>query len=99
MNSPEIENKPSHDADQSSAESAGYAATFKPKGTGSEWRFGDDRSVCAHPGENDELLLVYRNGSRETVVRLSKQAAKVTMVAINRYICGLPADYESPQAA
>ena len=59
---------------------------FKPRGLGSKWDLSGARSVEAHPGENGEVYLVWKNGEHETIARLSNEAAKITAVALLRYV-------------
>lgn len=71
---------------------------FKPIGAGAQWNLSGGRSVIAHPGENGEVYLVWQNGEHRTVARLSNEAAKITAVALLRYV-GTECDMHTPTSA
>lgn len=71
---------------------------FVPRGSGWKWELSDGRSVRAHPGERGEVYLVWKNGDRETVARLSNEAARVTAVALMRCV-GTECDMQMPPTA
>lgn len=79
------------------ASSDGLGA-FKPRGAGAKWELPGARSVEAHPGENGEIYLVWTNGEHQTVARLSNEAAKITAVALLRYV-GTERDMNTHQSA
>ena len=72
---------------------------FTPLGNGTEWKVADGRFVAIMPGENNEVLLRFKNGDRMTHIRLSKEAARATIVALVRYVDGADLDFQTPKAA
>lgn len=72
---------------------------FKPIADGKQWEIDATRSVAVYPGERGEIMLTWINGGKSVNVRLSKEAAKLTALAIFTYGRNLPADLEGPPVA
>lgn len=72
---------------------------FKPIADGKRWEIDATRSVAVHPGARGEIMLTWINGENTVNVRLSKEAAKLTALAIFTYDRNLPADMDGPPVA
>ncbi len=71
---------------------------FECAGPGSCWKISDDRQLGAFPGTDGGIILVYKREGRETCVRLSREAAIRTLMALQEFIGGCPPFSEIPKA-
>lgn len=77
--------------------SAELKKPFKPDGDGVNYKIAEGRDVSVFPG-NGDLVIVWRNQGKEHAIRLTKQAAEVTLLAMMNYL-SVRTDKEARHAA
>lgn len=72
---------------------------FIPQGPGQQWTIDATRSVIIQPGERGDMFVTWVNGENKVNVRLTKEAAAMTNLALLHCGKNLMADCEGEPAA
>jgi len=62
-----------------------FQKPFEPAGDGVNYKIAEGRDVSVFPG-NGDLVIVWRNHGKEHAIRLTEQAAEVTLLAMMNYL-------------